>query len=164
MIEPEKAVAALERLAKASAQPPAPISLDAVRSDGGVIGVMHWIRAQNTNSVALIGSNPYGYPSPIDVAKAARELDDPLHTLARALEEMASECRQRGVVPVGINITTEHYPDPESYVRNRHAERAVFSIDVTVVSRSWVIQTMNRAEQAENPTDAAPAEEAQAQQ
>lgn len=164
MIEPEKAVAVLERLAKASAQPPVPINLDAVRSDGGVIGVMHWIRAQNTNGVALIGSDPYGYPSPVSVAKAARELDDPLHALAIGLEEIASECRQRGVVPVGLNITTEHYPDPESYVRNRHAERAVFSIDVTVVSRDWVIQAIHAGEQAANPTDAASAEEAQAQQ
>lgn len=155
MKDDEKSVAerALERLNAAAARPPGPLPLEWVHRTGTTTGVMHWIHTQDVNAFALTDMEPFAYPAPGMLATGAREMDDPLLGLAKDLERMANECRRHGVVPIGINLSTEHGEDPGSFTRMRGVRRAIVSIDVTVIPREWIVKTINEAKQADNPTE-----------
>lgn len=140
-------------LAQAEANPPMPFHPRTLERETAT-GVLHWTWNQDINSFSRPDTEvlPGTVPAPSSLARNIRDMPDPLVSLADAIVRMASDCRQHGVVPVGINVRTEHLADWNFLIRDRSRIAATVHVDVSVVPRQWVIKVIHEAEQADHPT------------
>lgn len=128
---------------EAQQEPPSAIDLRPLRHLVGVT-VSRYEWHQELPPITPAYQNPVRFVHGVEgewtpiVAEQVTLVRDPLLDLATRLTEVSSRLRELGLSPVGINVSTSHVDNPESFTRQREDKIAVVAITVTALPRDQV--------------------------